>query len=95
MNQTRRLFLGALSAALLAAASNGWAQTAPPGDAPRITAGDLKPLIAKGEAILVDVRNEAAWELSHIDGARHIPLAELSARLGELPKDKLIACYCT
>ena len=49
----------------------------------------------KGDAILLDVRGKTGWDAGHIEGAVHIPMAELKQRLGELPKDKLIAAYCT
>src|SRR5215510_15427416 len=90
----RRAFLAAgLGLACLAAGGRAAAQA--PDDAPRITAEELKPLVAKGEAVLVDVRGLEAWNSGHIDGAVHIPMAELAQRLGELPKNKLIAAYCT
>jgi glyoxylase-like metal-dependent hydrolase (beta-lactamase superfamily II)/rhodanese-related sulfurtransferase len=39
----------------------------------------------RGAAIVLDVRRPLEWAASHIDGAVHIPLHELPARLGELP----------
>ena len=41
-------------------------------------------------AFLVDVRDPDEWRAGHIDGARHIPLADLPARLGELPPGELV-----
>jgi rhodanese-related sulfurtransferase len=61
----------------------------------RITAEELKPMVDKGEAVLLDVRSKPAWDGGHIQGAIHIPTSELRARLSELPKDKLVAAYCT
>jgi rhodanese-related sulfurtransferase len=43
---------------------------------------------------LLDVREDDEWTAGHIDGAQHIPLGELSARLGELPRDKTIVAVC-
>ena len=43
---------------------------------------------------LLDVREDDEWTAGHIDGAQHIPLRELSARLGELPTDKTIVAVC-
>ena len=43
---------------------------------------------------LLDVREDDEWLAGHIDGAQHIPLAELAARLGELPKEKTIVAVC-
>ena len=64
-------------------------------DVDRIEAAEAKKLVDKGEAIMVDVRSRAAWDLGHVQGAWHIPGEELSARLAQLPKNKLIITYCT
>jgi rhodanese-related sulfurtransferase len=45
--------------------------------------------------VLVDVRGKDAYDLEHAEGAISIPYADLESRLAELPKDKLIAAYCT
>jgi predicted sulfurtransferase len=95
MIDTRREFLGALGLGALLTLAGGGLERADAQDAPRIVAEDLKRLVGKGEAVIVDVRGQSAWDYSHIDGAVHIPLSDLQARLKELPKDKLIACYCT
>jgi NADPH-dependent 2,4-dienoyl-CoA reductase/sulfur reductase-like enzyme/peroxiredoxin family protein/rhodanese-related sulfurtransferase/TusA-related sulfurtransferase len=44
--------------------------------------------------VLLDVREEAEWQVDHLAGAYHIPLGELRARVGELPKEKEIFVYC-
>jgi hydroxyacylglutathione hydrolase len=36
-------------------------------------------------AVVLDVRRNGEWSQSHVDGAVHIPLHELPARIGELP----------
>jgi len=44
---------------------------------------------------VVDVRNAPPHIMKQkIAGASHIPLMQLSDRLGELPKDKTIVVYC-
>ena len=48
----------------------------------------------QAEFHLLDVREDDEWAAGHIDGAQHIPLGELSARLGELPKDRTIVAVC-
>jgi predicted sulfurtransferase len=68
-------------------------ETAP--QAPRIEGAEVKRLVDKGEAVVVDVRSKEAWDLGHVQGALHIPLNDLPHRLKELPKEKLIAAYCT
>ena len=37
------------------------------------------------DAVMVDVREQDEWDRGHAAGAIHIPLAELPARVGELP----------
>ncbi|MBT8192921.1 MAG: rhodanese-like domain-containing protein [Acidimicrobiia bacterium] len=49
----------------------------------------------RGEALIVDVRERAAYEESHISGALALPESELDTRIGELPRDQLIVTYCT
>lgn len=75
----------------------GAAQLAPavPQEAPRITAAELKALLTKGEAVLVDVRAKEGFAVGHAEGAVNIPLADLGARMKELPKGKAIVAYCT
>lgn len=50
--------------------------------------------IAEGKAIVVDVREGYEWDVSRIDGARHIPLEQLAARADDLPKDTAIVFQC-
>lgn len=43
------------------------------------------------DAVVLDVRETDEWEAGHIEGAVHIPLGEVPARLDELPDaDRLI-----
>ncbi|HEV8655944.1 MAG TPA: rhodanese-like domain-containing protein [Candidatus Limnocylindria bacterium] len=48
----------------------------------------------RAEFHLLDVRENDEWTAGHIDGAQHIPLGELAARLGELPKERTIVAVC-
>ncbi|MFJ8627590.1 rhodanese-like domain-containing protein [Kitasatospora sp. NPDC093550] len=41
------------------------------------------------DAALLDVREQDEWDAGHVDGALHIPLGQVIARLGELPDEKL------
>ncbi len=45
---------------------------------------------------VLDVREPAEWsgELGRIPGARHLPLGELRARLGELARDRAVVAVC-
>jgi len=67
----------------------------PADDARRITAEELYKMYEKNEVVIVDTRNDAAFKQSHIKGAILIPANEVPTRLGELPKNKFIATYCT
>lgn len=48
----------------------------------------------KEPVMLVDVREIAEVEVCSIEGARHIPMQELSDRLDELDPEALIVLYC-
>ncbi len=41
------------------------------------------------DAALLDVREQDEWDAGHVDGALHIPIGEVVARIGELPEGKL------
>jgi NADPH-dependent 2,4-dienoyl-CoA reductase/sulfur reductase-like enzyme/rhodanese-related sulfurtransferase len=45
-------------------------------------------------AALLDVRTPAEFAAGHIPGAVNVPLDELRARLGELPRDRPVTVYC-
>jgi rhodanese-related sulfurtransferase len=44
--------------------------------------------------LILDVRDAKEREGGAIPGSAHVPLAELRARLGELPRDKEIVAHC-
>ncbi|MER8183337.1 rhodanese-like domain-containing protein [Kitasatospora sp. NPDC094015] len=41
------------------------------------------------DAALLDVREQDEWDAGHVEGALHIPIGEVIARLAELPEQKL------
>jgi len=45
-------------------------------------------------SFLLDVREPSEWEAGHIEGAVLIPLAELSARMSEVPTGKTVLVIC-
>jgi hypothetical protein len=66
-----------------------------PGDiVRRVTPPELKGMMDRGEAVVVDVRGKDDYDEGHIKGAISIPRGQTAARLGELPQDKLIVFYC-
>jgi rhodanese-related sulfurtransferase len=46
------------------------------------------------ETVLLDVREDDEWETGHVDGALHIPLGELMARVEEVPTDTEVVVTC-
>lgn len=54
----------------------------------------LAALAKSGDVIVIDVRPAAEFEVAHLPYARSMPMAELSRRLDELPKDTEIVAYC-
>lgn len=71
------------------------AEIHPDDGARRISVADAQTALAKGTAVLIDVRAKEAYDLSHAKGAKNIPLDQITSRLSELPKTKLIITYCT
>ena len=61
---------------------------------PRIDAAGAAELIAARTALVVDVRENAEYKRGHIQGAVHIPLAQLSSRMSKLPAGKTIVTVC-
>jgi 3-mercaptopyruvate sulfurtransferase SseA len=67
-----------------------------PGDGVRrITTVELKKKMDSGEAVVIDVRGDGAWESGHIRGSRHIPTDKILSEAENLPRDKMIVTYCS
>ena len=62
-------------------------------EAPRVTGAEARAMVESG-ALLLDVTPPARAERSMIEGRTHIPVGELDARMGELPRDQDIVVYC-
>lgn len=58
----------------------------------RLTVSEIRSL--SKECVVLDVRTPDEFANFHIEGALHIPLVELQARISEVPKDKCIAVVC-
>src|SRR5690349_10014215 len=58
-----------------------------------VSRDEAQKLIDEG-AQLVDVRADHEWEAGHIPGATHLPLAQLSERVGEIDRDRPVVLYC-
>lgn len=60
----------------------------------RIDLDAARTELAAGDALLVDVRDAAAWREGHAPGAVHVPIDELATRLAELPGDVRVITTC-
>jgi hypothetical protein len=68
---------------------------APSDGVKRVTTIETRDAVEKGEAIIVDVRGDAAYKQSHIKGSISVPGDQVEARLAQLPRDKMIVTYCS
>jgi rhodanese-related sulfurtransferase len=59
-----------------------------------IEGDELLRRVKTGEVTVLDVRPPEEYRAGHIPGALSIPVGELTARLEELPKDRVIVAYC-
>ncbi len=57
------------------------------------TFAELAQALKEGEVRVVDVRGDDEWSEGHLDGATHVPLHQLLARVDELP-DGLVWVHC-
>lgn len=64
-----------------------------PGPAP-MEPQQLRALLQEGRVVIVDVRSAEEFATGAIDGALHIPIAELEGRAGEIPKDVQVVTVC-
>ena len=63
------------------------------GEPAALTREEVRERVAAG-AQLLDVRTDHEWEAGHIEGAAHIDLPDLPARVEELDKDRPVVAYC-
>jgi rhodanese-related sulfurtransferase len=63
------------------------------GSSRRIDPATVARLVREG-ALLLDVRTRVEFAMGAPSGALNIPVQELPARLGELPRDRTIVAYC-
>ena len=78
------IFLVAI--AILAGGALLWPALAPRGK--RASPLQVTQMINRGKTTIVDVRSSEEFAAGHLRDAKHIPLADLSARIGELDKSK-------
>jgi rhodanese-related sulfurtransferase/DNA-binding HxlR family transcriptional regulator len=59
-----------------------------------VTQEQLAERLRDGDVVLVDVRPEPEYRSGHIAGALSVPVADLTRRIRELPKDRAVVAYC-
>ena len=64
-------------------------------DAYRAPLKEAKQAYDNGEALFIDVRDEASYQQAHIPNAVLIPLTDLPDNVPDLNRDALIYAYCT
>ena len=57
-----------------------------------ITAQELSA--HQNDVTLLDVREPYEWNAGHLDGSIHIPMQQVPARIGEVPRDREIVVIC-
>jgi rhodanese-related sulfurtransferase len=60
---------------------------------PAVTVDQLPNPLPEGMTVL-DVREPIEWDQAHVPGSLHIPMAELPARVGELPSEGQLLVVC-
>ena len=76
-------------------AVQGWAAAGGrPATVPQTTPTQLAADLAAGTVAVVDVRGRAEWEVGHLPGVPNVPLAQLTDRLAELPRDRPLVVHC-
>ncbi|HKP51740.1 MAG TPA: rhodanese-like domain-containing protein [Chloroflexia bacterium] len=63
-------------------------------DVPQIDPRTAQEEWERGDADLVDVREESEWDLGHIEGVQWIPLGQLPTRWRELDPARKLICVC-
>lgn len=66
-----------------------------PDNVRRVTIAELRDMMEQNKAVAVDVRGTSSYNQEHIKGSLDIPENQLSARINELPKDKMLVFYCS
>ena len=61
----------------------------------RVTIAELETMMKNGTAVVIDVRNQAAYDMGHIPSSRLIPAGEILNHINELPRDKMVVTYCS
>jgi hypothetical protein len=78
------------------AAAASPASQSPEDRVPRISAEELKKLVAANQVLIIDVRAPETYQAEHIKGAISLPEAKVEAgEYQDLPRHKRIVTYCS
>ncbi|MDQ7844446.1 MAG: rhodanese-like domain-containing protein, partial [Armatimonadota bacterium] len=61
---------------------------------PEVSVAETQMMMERGEAVLIDVREQWEWRTARIPGAVLIPLGEISRRADEIPAGGTVIVYC-
>jgi rhodanese-related sulfurtransferase/DNA-binding transcriptional ArsR family regulator len=64
------------------------------GEVEQVTAAELVDRLARGNAVVLDVRPEPEFRAGHIAGARSAPIESLDELASRLPRRRQIVAYC-
>lgn len=57
-------------------------------------AGELSVIMGMQPVQLIDVREDFEWDICHIEGAKQIPLGDITSRVSEIDRDQKTVIYC-
>jgi len=64
------------------------------GGVEQVSATELQERLARGEAVVLDVRPEPEYRAGHIPGAQSVPVDALASLAPKLPRRRQIVAYC-
>lgn len=71
------------------------AQTPEKAGVKRMAVEDLRSKVNRNAVVVIDVRDRGSYEVGHIPGAMHIPMASIETNLSQIPKGRQIVTYCS
>lgn len=62
--------------------------------APLVDVEEAARRFEAGEALLLDVREPSELAIASVEGALHVPMRQVPARLADIPKDRPVLVLC-
>ncbi len=60
----------------------------------RVSVEEAKSMVDGGNAVVIDVRRPDEWVTGRVEGAMHIPVDDVAARIDELPTEGDLLFIC-